>query len=44
MASVQALTKAEPDAEAELVIHDHVSVPVDMETGKAAMDLKPKRS
>ena len=24
-----------------LIVHDHVSVPVDFETGKAALDLKP---
>ena len=24
-----------------LVIHDHISVPVDLDTGKAALDLKP---
>jgi uncharacterized protein (TIGR02246 family) len=24
-----------------LIVHDHVSVPVDLETGKAALDLKP---
>jgi uncharacterized protein (TIGR02246 family) len=24
-----------------LIVHDHISVPVDLETGKAALDLKP---
>lgn len=24
-----------------LIVHDHVSVPVDFETGKAALELKP---
>lgn len=24
-----------------LIVHDHISVPVDMDTGKAALDLKP---
>jgi ketosteroid isomerase-like protein len=24
-----------------LAVHDHISVPADMETGKAALDLKP---
>jgi ketosteroid isomerase-like protein len=24
-----------------LIVHDHVSVPVDFENGKAALDLKP---
>ena len=25
-----------------LIVHDHVSVPADMATGKSAMDLKPE--
>lgn len=26
-----------------MIVHEHDSVPFDMETGKASIDLKPKR-